>query len=452
MPHGLETCSLISSGSGFHVTSTLSPKDLIHSSTRPGSTLSALAGRPRSRMPKSKNAIFILILVLWLVTVSEVASFLAGKLLQRKWAMWRVPTAPVARKPISFQEYMERRDPVLGWPYPNQYGRTLDINGAQPNPYFPDGPRNGSCLSLYGDSFTEGGDTSSPRLNWGNVLSKHLDCYVANFGTGGYGTDQAYLRFLRNRDDPSPVVVFGLHPADALRNLTRIRDLENYEKWFALKPRFILGEDNKLELVPIPRLTEHEYLRAISETTDPLVLEHESLQPGGPAGVVKLEFPYTIAVARSLFRFYGFRSRLRRVPEWMQFLQEGHPLHGLEIMVAITREFVRVAQERQKVPLVVILPHPEDFRYRLRGGEWPYRHVTHEFAEQQLPFMDFGPFLLSIAGQSEGRLKEYFGPTGHFDDEGNALIARFVLEEMRQRGLIPLREHLGRPRVSRSLE
>lgn len=389
-------------------------------------------------MVKSRNAVFFVLMLFFTLTVLEGLFFSTGKLLQSKWAMWMAPGDPTAaRSSLSYEQYLTRRDPVLGWPYPGQYGDDLDVNGAQRNPYFPNGPQGGSCVSLYGDSFTRGGDTSSLEKNWGNVLSDRLACYVANFGMGGYGTDQAYLRFAENRDDASPVVILGLHTENVLRNLTRIRDLQNYERWYALKPRFILNYRHDLELVPMPDLTEEQYLRVVGVAGDPLTLEHENFQPGGPAGVVKLEFPYTVSVVKNLVRFYGFRSRLLRRPEWMEFLQRGHALHGHEITVGITRKFVELAEQRGKAPLVVILPHPLDFRHFLVKGSWPYQTLLEDYAQNSIPFIDFGPYLLSVAQERGRKIEEYFGPTGHYNDEGNALVACFVNGRLTEKALVP---------------
>ena len=303
-------------------------------------------------MVKSRNAVYFVLMLVITAAVFETLFFVTGKVLQSKWGMWKAPGNPtVTRNSYTYEQYLKRRDPVLGWPFPGQYGDDLDVNGAQRNPHFPNGPREGSCVSLYGDSFTEGGDTSSREKNWGNLLSDRLACYVANFGFGGYGTDQAYLRFAENRSDPSAVVIFGLHTEDVMRNLTRVRDLQNYGKWYALKPRFVLNDRRELEFVPIPTLTEEEYLRVVGLAGDPLILEHEDFHPGGAAGVVKLEFPYTVSVVKNLVRFYGFRSRLLRQPDWMEFLQRGHALHGLEITVGITLKFVELAKQRGKAPL-----------------------------------------------------------------------------------------------------
>jgi len=391
-------------------------------------------------MLRSRKAVLFGIMMVMLLVVFEGLFFVTGKLLQRKWAMWRAPAPPtVALRPITYAQYLKGRDPVLGWPYPEQYGHDLDVNGAQRNPYFPSGPREGSCISLYGDSFTQGGDVSSLDKNWGNVLSQLSSCYVANFGMGGYGTDQSYLRFEDNRTDPSPVVILGFHTDDVLRNLTRIRDLLNYERWYALKPRFVLNAQRELELVPIPDLTEDQYLRAVGIAGDLLPLENESFQPGGPGGVVKLEFPFMVSVTKNLLRFYGFRSRLLHRPEWMDFLAPGHPLHGLEIAVGIGRKFVEVAHQRGKTPLVVILPHALDFTYFRDHGTWPYQTVLDGYAQSSIPYIDFGPYLLSVAKEKGVTFEMYFGATGHYNDDGNALVARFVHDWLTAKVLVPAR-------------
>lgn len=374
-----------------------------------------------------RNAMFFALMVLIAWAALEAVFFGAGRLLQSKWAMWRPPTGG---SPLTYAQYLALRDPVVGWPYPRQYGEDLDVNGAQRNLFYPDGPRSGSCVSLYGDSFTAGGDTSSPDRNWGHVLSKTLSCYVANFGVGGYGSDQAYLRFARNATDPSPVVVFGFHTEDVLRNLTRVRDLQNYTKWYSLKPRFVLGEQGAVSLVPMPVLSEEEYLRVVGLAGDLLPLENESFQPGGPAGAVGLEFPYSLAVVKNMLRFHGFRSRVLRRPEWMEFLEPGHPLHGLEITLGTTQEFVQLARQRNKASLVVVLPHLLDFRYFADRGVWPYRPLVDAYTKQSIQFVDFGPYLLAAARKSGRRIEEFFGPTLHYNDEGNALLARLVADRL----------------------
>lgn len=387
-------------------------------------------------MSNAKKALFFALMLVFGLTAVEFLFYATGRVLEAKYWMWRVPGPPQgATEALTYAEYLQRRDPVVGWPYPLQYGKDLDTNGALRNPYFPRGPEGKSCVSLYGDSFTQGGDASAPERNWGNVLSRRLGCYVANFGVGGYGTDQAYLRFRENSRDTSPLVILGVHPADVARNLTRIRDLENRQKWFALKPRFILDAEGNLVLIPIPDLTEQQYQQVIGERSGRFVLDHEALQPGGPAGVVQLEFPYSVAVVKDMLSFYGFRSRLFRYPEWMELLERGHPLHGLEITVKITQAWVDLARQQGRTPLVLLLPHPADFAYFERKAAWPYHTLVEDYRRSGIAAIDFGPWLISRARRQGVPVVRYFGATHHYNDEGNALVAEFVYSELLQRGL-----------------
>lgn len=373
-------------------------------------------------------------MVLVVLGIFEGLSFVGGKVLQRKWGMWSVPQPPTTRKiPVSYDQYLQRRDPVLGWPYPDQYGVDLAPNGAQPSLHFPDGPHGPSCVSLYGDSFTEGvGDTSGPDKIWSNIVAAKLGCYVANFGMGGYGTDQAYLRFERKPSDDAPVVVLGVHTENVMRNLGRIRDLQNYQSWFALKPRFVVNEQRDLALVAIPDLTKEQYLRAIGAVNPLLVLDHENFQPGGAAGAVALEFPFTVSVVRNLVHFHALHARLRNRPEWLTFLQEDHPLNGLAITVGITEKFVDVAKLRGKVPLVVVFPHPMDFKYFIATGVWTYQGLVDAYARESIPFIDFGPYLIAAWRARGGSIDAYFGASSHYSDEGSALVASFVLQRLQE--------------------
>jgi hypothetical protein len=217
-----------------------------------------------------------------------------------------------------------------------------------------------------------------------------------------------------------------VHTENVIRNLTRNRDLVSYERWFALKPRFILNDRGELELVPIPQFSEQEYRRSIGLEGELLAVPHENFQPGGPAGAVRLSFPYSVAVVRNLIGFHGFHARIRKQPEWQAFLQPGHKLHGLEITTGIAQKFVQLARERGKAPLVVVLPHPEDFKAFREKGSWPYRPLLEAYAKAGLPVHDFGPVLMAAATDSGKPVETFFGPTQHYNDAGNAVLARFV--------------------------
>lgn len=114
-------------------------------------------------------------------------------------------------------------------------------------------------IAIFGDSFTWG-DGVDHADTWGAVLERALrergvPARVRNFGVGGYGMDQAWLRFEKEVPAWRPQhVVFGLQPENARRNLNMIRPLyqRNTGAPFS-KPRFLL-EHGKLRLVNHPAL------------------------------------------------------------------------------------------------------------------------------------------------------------------------------------------------------
>ncbi len=83
-----------------------------------------------------------------------------------------------------------------------------DSSGARPSPAFP--VVGNECLSLYGDSFVYANEVDDASA-WGNVLTELVRCRVGNFGVGGYGIDQAYLRFSRNTGDGASLTMLGIY-------------------------------------------------------------------------------------------------------------------------------------------------------------------------------------------------------------------------------------------------
>jgi len=369
----------------------------------------------------------VAVAILCVLVSLEAASFVAGKILQAHWLMYGVPKPPAERLVATYSEYLRRRDPELGWPFPDQYGGKLfNATGARPSPAFPDTTPETAQISLYGESFTQ--SPNSDEDAWGNVLAVLSGRRVANYGQGGYGTDQAFLRYRRNVRDKAGVVILSHVTEDILRNLTRDRDLILYEMWFAYKPRFVLGADGRLELVPMPTLTEQEHLRLEGAAAPQLDLEHESFHPGGPAGATSLRFPFTWSLVRNLGDF-RMRARISGRTYYAEFYAPGHPLHGLEITREICKGFAEEAKRRGQHPLVMLLPNREDVDHFRKSKEWTYAPLARELETHGVELLDFGP---SVAGRAGDRsLDEVYDHTGHYRKEVDRLLAEFVLAKIR---------------------
>jgi len=187
----------------------------------------------------------------------------------------------------AWEHYLEVRDPLLGWPTADALNSEhYDESGSRPVPAYPEPGK--ECLTIYGNSFTYGAEVSDKEA-WGNLLAEYLKCRVGNFGVGGYGTDQALLRFEANDADTAPVSILGIYPTNVQRNVNQARYLlMSSGNHFYFKPRFILTND-QLRLVPIPEPRFEELDLLNGDLTR--LLPHEAFLPGTDLGPQPMRFP-----------------------------------------------------------------------------------------------------------------------------------------------------------------
>lgn len=359
----------------------------------------------------------------------EAGAYVGGRVLQRKWGMYEDPTRVAAGRPTrDYEHYLQVRDPELGWPYPYELGGpAYDVDGSIRLPANEALPGQAPLVSLYGDSYTRALSNVVPAESWPNRVAASLGRPVKNFGVSGYGSDQAYLRFLRNREDRAPIVVLGHMAENMTRNLTRLRDLTGGGgQGFAFKPRFVLGEGGRVELLPMPRLSPSEYRRLVGLEEPPFVLEHESFQAEGATGAVRLRFPFTVALARNL-GYWRFRSRVGRYPEYLPFYAKDHPLGGYAITRGILRAFAERARADGRRPIVVLFPGLTDTEYAQRTGVQLFAELAADLRAGGVEVIDFLPTLLAHLGAREARTAFH---EHHYTGEIEPLVAREVLRQL----------------------
>ena len=95
-------------------------------------------------------------------------------------------------------------------------------------------------------------------------MSKLSGCIVINHGVGGYGSDQAYLKFLKRVSDSTirrdDLVVLSHLTENILRNANRNRSLLYPQATTPLlKPKFKIEEE--IYAIPLPKSLDAETLR-----------------------------------------------------------------------------------------------------------------------------------------------------------------------------------------------
>jgi hypothetical protein len=363
----------------------------------------------------------------------EVAAFLAIQfvLLPREPAFFF--RSPSVSGP-EFERYMRRRDPLLGWPAKKTDENGLGLIESRPIPTYPTPGH--ECVSLYGDSFTYGDEVAHSEA-WSNVLSSKLKCRVGNYGIGGYGTDQAYLRFLNNVHDSARVVILGIFPENVLRNVNRYRYLLDARTVFSLKPRFVLEHD-RLRLIEMPAWNQEEFLVATESPEN--AFEHEAFLPDSEYGPVSLSFPYSWKAVKLLLSDRA-RSAILGHTSWEVFYRDDHPTQALRITSEIADLFAKTSQSRGKVPLLLIYPTPRSFKQFKETGRVITRPLIENLERRRIPYLDlhagFGK-RVEKPGFFCDLLTQPAKCAGHFNSEGNAMVSDIVYEHLVKTNLLEM--------------
>ena len=364
------------------------------------------------------------------LTVAEVSAYIVG----RTYLLVRVPFLLYASPTIereTWQRYMEVRDPHLGWPSRVALlGEHYDRSGSRPVPAFP-APGN-ECISLYGDSYTYGAEVSNEEA-WGNVLARQAGCRVGNFGVGGYGTDQAVMRFEANKADSAAISILGLFPVDMLRNVNQYRHLRTGESPLGFKPRFIVDGDS-LRLVPIPQLTFSQVQQLDHDMTT--LLPGELFRPGTAWGPVPFEFPHLLALGRLLLH-PQVKHWVAGRPSWMDYLQPAHPSGALEVTARLCRRFVARCASREKEGFVLLLPTPSSYDYYVANGQLIIQPLVDDLEAWGVPYLALTPrFAQELNGGSFGDVITNWPKPGmgHLNAKGNAMVGQFVLNFLAESG------------------
>lgn len=316
-------------------------------------------------------------------------------------SLWRYPnyialfTRPDPDQPMEVLRY----DPVLGWePRPG----TSAILMHQPVSYSADGLRNqnahldlstGRPLLTVGDSYTEGYGVKDDET-WPAHLERDLQRRVLNGGVRGYGLDQIVLRAEKLTETFNPdTIVLGFISHDVGRSEWSVRESTH-------KPYFTpTGDGLELCNVPVP--------------TTPFT---------GPSA-----WPRRVLGYSYLLDF--IMRRLGAYTLWYG-ADVSADIDDAEVACRLMARFAALSQRHQAKGLVVSLP-----QYNVWTGskvDVSDREVTSKVLgcarRQGLQTLDtYDAFAAAGAtGDPDSLYVEW-----HFNDRGNALVARLIADALR---------------------
>lgn len=368
-----------------------------------------------------------LILIMIVAAMGELTSLAIYKIILVPRAAFLVYTPPPLPDQATYERYLARRDPLLGWPNKPEDG----IVNGRPSPALTQTAT--TCLSLYGDSFVYASEVSDAAA-WGNLLAEKLQCPVANYGVGGYGTDQAYLRFAQNEADEAPLTILGIYPQNVLRNVNQYRYLLTGGEVNGFKPRFLL-EDGQLRLLPLPEIAYND-LPALYKSPDQW-FGHESFLPDSAYGPARFQFPYTWSLIQLAAR-ERMRNWLLNRPSWGTFVQPDHPTQALEITAAIATQFESDCQTRQKQCMVLIFPTPNSYEWFQENGRLATQDLITYLQADDLRVLDLTAGIADQLNTSSfcTLVTQPDICEGHFNEAGNRLVADVLYQFLQDENLV----------------
>jgi hypothetical protein len=351
----------------------------------------------------SKNKKFYFIVFLFLLFFFEFTSFIFLKFFDLRY------------QNTIFNNVSIKNDTILGWD---------SYNGSpRPSIAFPDEKKEDFCGFIFGDSFSHA-DEVLDQETWGDLLSKKIGCPIANFGVGGFGTDQALLKMEKiinkkekNFNSKKKIIFFGVYEEMLKRNVAAswlFYCCPNKKK--SLKPYFILQNQNSIKLIKIPE-----------KITLTNVIEHHKYDKYYPIYTAK--FPYTIEIFKNFFnRVQNFLKH-----NYNFIISENSTYNDnqkLNIQYLLMKRAADFATNKGFKIIFIFFPTPNEAYY----GKNIYNNFKENTLETfknniDISVIDLLPELNKVKELKKNQLK---APEGHYNAEGNKQISRIIFEKLYQ--------------------
>ncbi len=321
--------------------------------------------------------------------------------------------------------------PVLGWDYPpnliyNDPNNVLYTHGPWGERLtctsFPE-----TLISTYGDSFVYCMRVSDDQT-WQTYLAQIIGSNVLNFGVGGYGTDQACLKYLeRGHSVSTPIVFLCIFPENINRVVNIFRPFYCHEEQASLtKPIFVKTADG-FQLVPNPlkdvediaKLRDPAFLKELGKLDYWYQLDQEL--PEFSAPYILSLYSWRKSILDELLISLGriVPSLSGRYYSWNLYDEPG----PLSIMCHIVDVFVEAARSRGSLPMIVMIPHKDCILELMDNGVGRYENLLKHIRQKNYPYIDA---IKAVAEMKPPRSQLEKWYDDHARTDGNKLLADII--------------------------
>lgn len=286
-------------------------------------------------------------------------------------------------------------------------------------------PRSGTLrIAAFGDSYTHC-DGVCNEESWPFLLEETNPRWeVLNFGVGGYGPDQAYLRWKTLGKHYSPhVVLAGFWLGDVNRVVNRFRPFMQRGTGVPLgKPRFVF-RGNKLELIENPLEGVGDVLEA--RTRPWLIQKIGTGDYWFARDAYSRRFGDRIKLLRVL-RTFAHRLRYKSLVRRAQFKPGEEPL---AVLCAVLKQFHDDVLQAGQHPIILVFPGGSDFVEMDRTGAKYWQPLINFLERHDLQYYDLADGLRRYAADRSVGASDLF--EAHYTALGNRAVAELVGERVR---------------------
>jgi len=334
----------------------------------------------------------------------------------------------VDKKPSKVQYVYDK---FLGWnSNPNMTDTYNEQGILGPNKLFTVKPEDDILrIALFGDSMTRSSGRGFDK-SWGYLLEKNLielgyNVEVMNFGVGGYGIDQIYLRWEIEGKKYSPhIVIFGFYSVDIARCL-EVHKLKNWGLTGGIlfsKPRFLIESNNDtLKTINYPTIPPDKLLYNTKSFDDLPYIQYDTIYTEDKDDYKKYFWRKSY-----LLRFIEANLANNRFTQTSYNKDSQYydtEKEGAQLALKIVELFQHSVQEKNASFFTMIIPGMIDLLH-LKDSK-PLRYVNLiDMIEK------FSPVIHAEKKMKDYEdIKEFYIPNdGHFSSLGNEIIAQILSE------------------------
>lgn len=274
-----------------------------------------------------------------------------------------------------------------------------------------------TLFASYGDSYTHG-DEVEDDATWQCFMEDRLQKKVNNFGVGGFGVVQAFIKMKGHWEKGliAPTTLLVIYTDDIRRALNSYRPFLNPLTGgkLAFKPsyRIIDGEVVFFSNPQSPNINTKDQIKDLALTvsrTDYWSQNHIRLIP---------EFPYTAEVISAGYRLLTSESAISGSDLNIWDTHEGR-----QVMMHLLRNFVLEANLHGTRPVVILIP---------RVNEWSNGRKPPHYANFLADVLQPAHLDLTIIDISKAEFDEAKFSTlpfkGHPSRYGNQIISKAILD------------------------